>query len=258
MENRYEFTVRLIKEAGEKILESKGRHMDVSIKRGDPRDILTNVDIEISNFISERIRETFPREIIYSEEASDVDISSASLWTIDPIDGTANFSRNIPHYAVVIGYVENGMPSVGAVYNPVTRELFSFEKGRGAFLNGQPIKVSNVTKLIDSTVILTSGRKPKHWEWGKKCYAFLLGKVNKVRSLSCSGLDIAFVAAGRVEACLYGSLTTADITAAIGILKEAGGIIEGESGHLDEVSKDDHVIYVANNRPILSLLKEGI
>ena len=95
MEDRYKFVVNLTKEAGEKILESKDRHMDVSIKHNDPRDILTNVDIEISDFISQKIKETFPGENIYSEENTNVDLSSGSFWTIDPIDGTANFSKDI-------------------------------------------------------------------------------------------------------------------------------------------------------------------
>ena len=255
MEDRYKFVVNLTKEAGEKILESKDRHMDVSIKHNDPRDILTNVDIEISDFISQKIKETFPGENIYSEENTNVDLSSGSFWTIDPIDGTANFSKDIPHFAVVLGYVHLGVAMVGTVYNPVTRELFSFEKDKGAYLNDKPIHVSSVTDIGNSTVLLSSGRKPEHWEWGMKFYKFLLGKVNKLRSLSCSGLDICFVAAGRVELCLYGQLTAIDIIPAIGILKEAGGVIGGPNGPVDEISDKSQIIYAANNQENLSIVQ---
>ena len=258
MSERYEFVVNLAREAGEMVLNLREKHMDVSIKNDDPRDLVTNVDIEISNFITEKINEKFPGETIYSEEAPDVDIASSSLWTIDPIDGTANFAKGIPHYAVVIGYVENGVPNVGAIYNPVTQELFSFEKGKGAFLNGKVIKVSAVTELIDSVIIMTSGRKLEHWEWSKKLFSFLLGKANKLRSLSCSGLDVAFVAAGRVDACLYASLNTADITAALGTLKESGGIIEGQNGPVTEGYKGNQPIFVANNATLLSSIKAGL
>jgi myo-inositol-1(or 4)-monophosphatase len=112
MQNRYDFIVTLARSAGEKVLELKDKPMDVSNKDNDPRNILTNVDIEVSEFISESIMDAFPGETIYSEEA-DADVSSGSFWSVDPVDGTANFARGLPHYSVVIAYVEKGQAVVG-------------------------------------------------------------------------------------------------------------------------------------------------
>ncbi|MBX4199214.1 inositol monophosphatase [Candidatus Parcubacteria bacterium] len=257
MQNRYDFVVALAKEAGEKVLQAREKHVDISIKNNDPRDLVTNVDIEVSQFISQRIGESFPGEKIYSEEADD-DISSGSFWAIDPIDGTKNFVRGFPMFSVVIAYVEKDKASVGAVYNPITKELYSFERGRGAFLNQIPIHVSNKTELKESTIFLTTGRNQEQWEWGTKMYRFLLEYSHSVRGIASSGLDICSVAAGRSEACIYANLTTIDVIAAIGILEEAGGLAEGKSGALDPMSKVPQILIAANNQEILSALRAAL
>lgn len=259
MHNRYDFILGLVKEAGEKILLAMEKPVDVTTKNNDPRDILTNVDVEISNFISNRIRESFAEESIYSEEATDEDISSGSFWSIDPVDGTASFSRNIPHFSVVIAYVEKGVPLVGAIYNPITREMFSFEKGRGAFLNNNPIKVSEVRDLSKAHIFLRAGRKPELWDWGANAYRFLLEHANKSANFGSSALDMCFVAAGRIEASLYGNLTTIDIAAALGVLKEAGGILVGKDGkEVTTLSREKQTIMAVNNESIKTALLSGI
>lgn len=254
MSERYEFVVNLAQEAGEKVLILKEQHLDVSIKNDDPRDLVTNVDIEVNQFITGKVKEKFPEEIIYSEEA-DFDISSGTFWAIDPIDGTKNFVRGLPFFSSVIAYIEEGKPKVGAVYNPMTKELFSFEKGRGAFLNGQKIKVSDKTELSAAMVFLTTGRNKEYWDWGAKVYRFLLENSHSVRGMASSGLDICFVAAGRSEACIYANLTVLDTIAAIGILEEAGGLVEGKSGSVNFLSKVPQMILAVNNREILESIK---
>lgn len=259
MKDRYQFAVDLAKEAGERILIAREKPVDVGTKNNDSRDILTNVDIEISNFISGRIRETFSNEAIYSEEATDEDISSGSFWAIDPVDGTASFSRNIPHFSVVIAYVDKGVPAVGAIYNPVTREMFSFEKDRGAFLDDKLIKVSEITDLSKGHIFLRAGRKPELWDWGANAYRFLLEHANKSANFGSSALDMCFVAAGRIEASLYGNLTTIDIAAALGVLREAGGILVGKDGkEVWTLSREKQSIMAVNNESIKTALLSGI
>jgi len=258
MLNRYEFTIGLAREAGERVLVARDKHIEVSMKNGNPRDIVTNVDIEISEFISERIEKDFPGEVIYSEEA-DADVSSGSFWSVDPIDGTANFSRDIPHYAVVIAYVERGVPIVGAILNPVTKEMFSFERGKGAFLNGEPVTISNVSKLSDAQVFFRAGRNRELWDWGMNTYRFLLENANKTANFGSSALDMCFVGAGRIEACIYCNLTAIDIIAAIGFVREAGGIVVGRDGtQITGLSKDKQSIVVTNNKDILGAITKGI
>ena len=259
MQNRYDFVVDLAREAGEKVLKAREKHIEISTKNNDPKDIVTNVDVEISEFISGKIRESFPNEAIYSEEATGEDISSGTFWAIDPVDGTALFSRNIPHFSVVIAYVEGGVPNVGSIFNPVTKELFGFEKGRGAYLNGKQIHVSNVTDLNQAHVFLRAGRKKELWDWGANAYRFLLEHANKTANFGSSALDICFVASGRIEASIYGNLTTIDIAAALGVLKEAGGILICKNGQeINTLSKEKQTIMAANNRDIVNALTAGI
>jgi myo-inositol-1(or 4)-monophosphatase len=227
---RHQFILATIVEAGELLMKAREEKFTVSIKDGDARNLVTSVDLEVDAFIKKAIRETFPGDVIYSEETTGGEGESGSFWTIDPIDGTSNFSQSIPHFAVCIGYVESGVPVTGAVYNPVTRELFSFEKGKGACMNGKPITVRPIEKLADAHVLLHIGRKPELADWGLTLQRKLLSSAKKNLNLGSSALDICFVAAGRADASVYGTLTTKDIAPALGILREAGGEMYIENG----------------------------
>jgi myo-inositol-1(or 4)-monophosphatase len=251
----YEFAIAKVKEAGEQVLELRKKKFDVDIKGGDPRDLVTSIDIEINNFLVEAIKREFPTHGIYSEEGSGVTNASDFMWVIDPIDGTSNFARGIPHFAVCLGLLEKNIPVVGAVYNPVTRELFSFEKSKGAFLNDEPIHVTPTEELSKAQILLHAGRKEHLWEWGGESYKKLLANANKTGNLAGSALDICFIAAGRVEGVVYGALTTEDIAGAFGILNEAGGIACNSEGKPIEFSTTPQKFYAANNQKILDQLR---
>lgn len=245
---RSQFILSTIVEAGNLLLKTRDEKFTVASKNGDSRDLVTSVDIVVDEFIKKAIGTAFPGESIYSEEsASSIDVAG-SFWTIDPIDGTSNFSQGIPHYAVCIGYVEAGQPIVGAVYNPVTKDLFSFEKGVGAFLNGTPITVRTVDKLAEAHVLLHIGRKPELADWGLELQRKLLSSAKKNLNLGSSALDICFVAAGRADACIYGTLTTMDISVAVGILREAGGEMYSENGDQAGLSEKPQKVFATATR----------
>jgi len=255
---RYEFALSQVQKAGEYLRQASGKSIEIMSKNNDKRDIVTSIDIEISSLITSEIKKSFPNEIVYSEESPTVDISSGSYWSIDPIDGTTCFARNIPHFAIVIAYVKKSIPVVGAVYNPVTKELFSFQKGKGAFLNNKPIHVSQVKELSKAHVFLRVGRNEALWDWGTQAFRFLLGHANKTANFGSSALDLCFVGAGRIEACIYGNLTTIDASAAIGFVQEAGGIIIEKNGSpISHLSTDSQTVVAVNNAEILSALKDG-
>lgn len=256
MSDRYTFAVSAVKRAGEKLLQISENELKIELKDNDIQNIVTNADFEISNFLTQEISKTFPNEIIYSEENSDVNVESGSYWSIDPIDGTSSFSRKIPHFAVVLTYVENGSPQVAAVYNPKTNELFSFESKKGAFLNGKPVKVSKVSEISQAYTFIRIGRDQTKWDWGISSYKFLLENANKTYSFGSSSLDICFVGAGRIEVCMYGTLTTIDIAGALGFVKEAGGMIIDKNGNeITTLSKEKQIIIAINNENILENLK---
>lgn len=256
--NTYEFCVKTVKDAGELLLRERTA-LFVSHKEGDPRDVVTNVDITVSRFITERITATFPKDGIYSEE--DIEkVSSSRVWTIDPIDGSANFARGIPHFSIVLGLLEDSVPTCGAIYNPLTDELYSFERDHGAFLNGERIHVSPVNLLTDAHILFHAGRKIEVRDWGGESYRRLLGNVKKTANFSGSALDLCFLAAGRVEAVVYGTLSTKDIAPALGILHEAGGVASTEDGRVLSLLSTPQKVYAANSdtlrTALITLLEE--
>lgn len=251
-----DFIVRTIEAAGKRLLELRDEGFSTSGKDGDRKNLVTSVDLAIDTSITEAIKEAYPDHAIYSEEGGGVEQASAYQWSIDPIDGTSNFSRGIPHYAVCLGILENGVPIAGGVHNPVTRETFSFTRGKGAFLNGAPISVSPVTELADSFVLLHAGRREDLRDWGGESYRRLLGSAKKTSNLGGSALDTCFVAAGRVEASIYGTFSTMDVAPALGILKEAGGVFALPDGSEPAFTSAPQKVFVANNKAVLDAVRE--
>lgn len=260
----YDFAVQKVVEAGELLLRARDKGFEVATKGGNARDIVTSVDREANEFIISAIKKEFPSHRIYSEEGEgsnealpfESPDAGDEQWVVDPIDGSSNFSRGIPHFCVCLGLLRGGIPVVGAVYNPVTKELFSFKKGGGAFLNGKPIHVSAVSELAKAQVVFSPGsRKPELWDWAAASYRKLLEHSQKRGMYGSSGLDICFVAAGRADVGVYGTLTTLDIAAALGILYEAGGITCAARGEPLALSAESQKVYMANSPTMLEQLR---
>jgi myo-inositol-1(or 4)-monophosphatase len=251
----YDFIVKNVREAGELLMQLREEKFETLEKGGDPRDVVTSVDFAVNDFLTSKIHEAFPGDVIYSEEVGGTITDVPRLWAIDPIDGSSNFSRDIPHFSICIAFLENGVPEAGAVYNPVTDELFSFKKNGGAFLNDKPIHVSQEVRLENSFVLFHAGRKPEMRDWGGHLYRQLLEQVKKSSNLAGSALDTCFVASGRVEANIYGTLSTLDIAAAVGILLEAGGVIVTENGESASLITTPQRIIAANSATIADALR---
>ena len=257
MENYHDFSVNLVRKAGMLLLEARRGVIEVSHKGQDERDVVTKADLEVSAFLTEEILKAFPDHKVYSEEdakAKEAQMSGFE-WVLDPIDGTANFSRGIPHFAVCVGLLHDGVVIVGAVYNPVTNELFSFEKERGVFLNGASIKTSSVTDPSQAQGIIVVGHKASLWDWGAAVYREFLEHLKKLKALGSSSLDICFLAAGRADVVLYGTLSTRDIASAIGILRAAGGEIYTLSGEIATLSTKPQPLIATNNRELFEKLQ---
>ena len=253
--NTYEFVKEQACTVGKFIHEEREKGFSISEKDGNFRDIVTSIDERANNMLLEAIRNTFPEDAIYSEEGGN-SAKSTRQWVLDPIDGTSNFSRGIPHYAVSIGLVEGQVPIVGAVYNPNTGELFSFEKGKGAFLNDTPIHVSVLTDFSRAQVVIGFGsRKPELWDWAAVSYRKLIEYTWKRSMLGSSALDICYIACGRADVGVYGTLSTLDIAAAIGILYEAGGVIENSQGDTISLSSEPQKAYLGNGKGLVNNIR---
>ena len=249
------YAVDVVKRAGAILHEKYHGVQEVSQKGGDPRDDITAADKEINAFLVQDVAKRFPEHSIYSEEAPDEDKQSALAWAFDPIDGTSNFARAIPHFAICASLLENGIPIAGAFYNPVTDELFSFSEEQGAMVNKSQVKASSVADPMKAQILFHVGRKPEKFDWGAATFHSLLSGTKKLKDLGSSSLDLAFVAAGRVDAVVYGTLSTRDIAGAIGMVCAAGGeVYELKTGEPVTIGKEPQTIVAVANRELYEAL----
>jgi myo-inositol-1(or 4)-monophosphatase len=206
---------------------ARGRFFDSSFKVGfkGPQDYVTEVDGETEELIAARLHEAFPRDGFIGEETIGRPAPEGSaVWVVDPIDGTANFARGVPHFCVSIACVLEGQIEVGVIYDPVRDELFAARRGGGAFLNGAPIKPSDATSLANATV-----------EVGWNIRAGASKYLDLVRRVALWGaapfrtgsgaLGIVYVAAGRRDCYVEHHMNAWDCLAAVLIVQEAGGFV---------------------------------
>ncbi|HEV7449307.1 MAG TPA: inositol monophosphatase [Candidatus Paceibacterota bacterium] len=251
------FAIDVVRQAADLILRMREEGFDVSTKGGDARDLVTSIDLAVNEYVLSRIKESYPEHGIYSEESQGEHSAGSYQWTVDPIDGSANFSRGIPHFAICLGLLQDGVPVAAAILNPVTNELFSFTKGQGARLGGKPIRVSTVQELSKAQGLLSFGsRKKDLWDWAASSYRKSLEHMLKRVMLNSSSLDICFLAAGRADVCVYGTLSTLDIAPALGLLYEAGGVACDAQGNDVSYTKESQKVYLANNPTLLVQVRE--
>jgi myo-inositol-1(or 4)-monophosphatase len=247
-----QFGISLVKEAGQ-LAREKQKNILVSHKNADRRDLVTNIDIEVSAHIKDKIHEAFPEHNFYSEEGGNVMNHSGYTWVVDPIDGTSNYTRNIPHYASCVTLFKDVEVVVFAAYNPVTDECFWFDSEEGYGLNETYIQTSDVVELSQSFVNFHPGRKESNREWAAGLLDTLLRTALKSNNLGASALDICFLAAGRTDIVIYGSLTTLDIAGSIALLRAAGGeVYEYGTSNPVAFSQEPQKIIATNSIELLN------
>lgn len=228
-------------------------------------DIVTEADKEAESYIVARLSEAFPDHHIVGEEGGRQGAAAAGApfhWYVDPIDGTVNFASKFPHFCTSIALATpDRQPLLGVVFDPTRNELFSAVRGGGAQLNGRSLAVTGTTELVDA--VITSGFPyDKHTnpdnnlkEWG----AFLL-KIRGERRLGSAALDLAYVAAGRLDGYWEKDLKPYDVMAGVLLVREAGGQVTDYQGGA-EPQRQDRGRYVASNRCIheamLQVLREA-
>lgn len=194
-------------------------------------NLVTNVDREVEDILIGSLRRKFPDTGFLSEEAGEIKPGSAVRWIIDPIDGTTNFAHGFPFYSISLALEKDKKPILGLVYDPVRDELFSAENGRGARLNGNPIRVSSQKDLKKS--LLMTGFSYKLGESMEANFAhfkdFLIAS-QAVRRAGAASLDLCYVACGRLDGFWELDLNPWDTAAAWLIVKEAGGEVTTFNG----------------------------
>ncbi|MEE4244420.1 MAG: inositol monophosphatase family protein, partial [Kangiellaceae bacterium] len=181
----------------------------------------------------------------YGEETGQSGSQSDVVWIIDPIDGTSNFVRGIPHFAVSIAAQVKGKVEVAVVYDPVREELFTATRGNGAQLNGKRIRVSSARSL-EQTILATGFpfRSMERYDNYINIFSKLYQQCGDVRRAGSASLDLAYLAAGRVDGFWEFGLKWWDIAAGTLIVKEAGGIIGDINGNPN--FKDSDSLLAAN------------
>lgn len=218
--------------AGSKILQQYFNGTFTVSSKSNINDLVTQADKESEEAIFMVIRESFPDHYILSEEAGDLRMDSNIKWIIDPIDGTVNFANGIPICCVSIGVEKDGKMILGAVYNPFINEFFFSERGQGATLNDQKIKVSDKTDLLRSCLVTGFPYSYLDTPNGPlQVFEKLIRNNIPVRRLGSAAIDLCWVAAGRFDGFYEHNLNAWDSAAGFLILEEAGGKVTDFSGN---------------------------
>jgi myo-inositol-1(or 4)-monophosphatase len=190
-------------------------------------DLVTEIDLEVERGFRALIGERFPDHVVLGEEFSDprdLDAAPEYCWVFDPIDGTTNYAHGLPIFCSSLALEISGVPAVAAIYDPSRRELYTAERGQGAWLNGAPLRVSTSATLIDA-LLCTGFPYSVQQDAGALVglFAEFLGVSRAVRRLGSAALDLCYVAAGRLDGFWEQSLHPWDMAAGALIVQEAGG-----------------------------------
>ena len=223
--------VRAARAAGNVLARNLGQdNFTVEEKRKD--DLVTDIDRECERTVVATLLKAYPDHAVLGEEGGlQGNKDSKNVWIIDPIDGTTNFVKGIPHCAISIGLQQEGRTIVGVVFNPVTNEMFTAARGEGAALNGYRIRVGKAQGL-DGSLICTAFpvRYRERMDAYLGLFAKLISQCADVRRTGCASLDLCYTACGRFDAYLEQGLRPWDFCAGELILRESGGIVTDYTG----------------------------
>ena len=238
--------VNACRKASKHIIRDFGEIEKLQTSVKGPGDFVTMTDKKVEEILIEELRKARPKYSVLSEEIGEIknDDNEDFKWIIDPIDGTSNFLHGIPHFAISLALENKKEIICGIVFDPIKNEIFSAEKGNGAYLNNQRMRVSARKKLKDC-LIVTGGPRQNHqnkevcMEEYKKFSSKVLIPIRKMGSAS---LDMAYVAAGRFDGFWQRNLNYWDIAAGVLLVREAGGYVT------DFLGKDKYI----ENKTILA------
>ncbi len=216
--------VKAARRAGDHIARQSGRLDTVRIETKQPNDFVTDVDRAAEARIIETIHEAYPQHAILAEESGSSG-ESETVWIIDPLDGTTNFIHGIPHVAVSIGIRHQGRLEHAVVFDPMRQELFTASRGRGAFLDNRRIRVSQCRGLAGALIGTgIPARTPAHAAAYFGMMQAVAGNAAGLRRAGAAALDLAYVAAGRLDGFWELGLKPWDLAAGLLLIQEAGGV----------------------------------
>ena len=203
---------------------------DLSVSFKGRADIVTDVDFQSEKLILGTLTSEFPGFSILSEESEPVINDSAYTWVVDPIDGTRNFAEGIPHYCVVVALARGPETVVGVTYDPNKDEMFTAERGKGAFLNGQPLTVSDRQEIPEAVMGFDLGYVDEKAGLALDMVRGLWPNIQGMRLMGSSALGLAYAAAGRLDVYFHHHLSPWDLCSGLLLVQEAGGTVVSKTG----------------------------
>lgn len=243
MQPMLNIALRAARSAGELIIRSTERLDVISVSEKDAKDYVSEIDRAAEQLIVNALRKAYPNHGILGEESGLSEGSGEGadyLWVIDPLDGTTNFLRGVPHYAVSLACKYRGRLEHAVVIDPVRQEEFTASRGRGAALNGRRLRVSS-RKSLEGALLGTGfpfrDGQMDNLDSYLNMFRSLVGETAGVRRAGAASLDLAYVAAGRYDAFWEFGLSEWDMAAGALLIQEAGGLISDFSGGHDFLEK---------------------
>lgn len=243
--------VKAARIAGRQLIRDFNEVENLQVSKKGPADFVSKADIKAEETIREQLTEARPNYGFLGEESPETfGEDPTRRWVVDPLDGTTNFLHGMPHWAISIALEHRNEIVAAVVYDPCKDELFTAEKGEGAWINGKRLRVSGRSELnetVFATGVPFAGRK--YLPETLKELARLMPQCAGVRRWGAASLDLAYVAAGRYDGFWERDLQSWDIAAGILLVKEAGGIVEDLNADGNPLVTGD---ILASNEPMFN------
>ncbi|MCH1553526.1 MAG: inositol monophosphatase [Luminiphilus sp.] len=234
MEPTVNIALRAARKAGDIIARASDDISRLRVEAKGKADFVTEVDLAAEEEIISSLQKTYPDHAFLCEESGRTGPEDADyLWIIDPLDGTSNFMRGIPHYCVSIACVAKGKLEHAVILDPIRQEEFTASRGRGAQVNGRRMRVSNRRDLKDSLIGTGTpflGHCDDRLDWYVKGLTTIAGQSMGIRRMGSAALDLAYVAAGRMDGFWEAGLNAWDVAAGILLVRESGGLVTDFNG----------------------------
>ena len=203
----------------------------LTVESKSPNDFVTEVDRAAEKAIIDVLRDAYPGHGILAEESGESGADSEFVWIIDPLDGTTNFIHGFPQYAVSIAVTRNGVLEHGVIFDPISNELYTASRGGGAYLNDRRLRVSRRLRLAES--LIGTGfpfRQFDNIDAYLAMFREVAQKTAGIRRPGAASLDLAYVAAGRLDGFWEMGLAPWDMAAGVLMIQEAGGLVSDLAG----------------------------
>ena len=235
-----ETAVEIAREAGALLANYFERRVGFELK--GEFDLITEADRASEKLVVERLRSYFPSHSVVAEEGGGHESPSEYRWFVDPLDGTTNFAHSFPFFNVTLGLERAGEMVAGVVYDPIRQEMFTAERGAGAYLNNRRIRVSHTQALAGSLSSTGFPSRKRHHNVNIHFYYQLAMASHGVRRTGSAALDLAYVASGRLDFFWEFGLKPWDMAAGTLLVEEAGGRVSDMKGAPHRVAGSEHLL----------------